>query len=66
MDELVPENHMVRVVDAVIDRLDLSDILSTYNGDGNSAFNPAMMLKVLVFAYLSNVYSSLRMSTILN
>ena len=66
MDELVPENHMVRVVDAVIDRLDLSDILSTYSGGGNSAFNPAMMLKVLVFAYLSNVYSSRRMSTILN
>ena len=30
LDELVPENHMVRVVDAVIDRLDISDILSTY------------------------------------
>ena len=27
LDELVPENHMVRVVDAVIDRLDISDIL---------------------------------------
>lgn len=32
LDELVPENHMVRVVDAVIDRLDISDILSTYRG----------------------------------
>ena len=40
LDELVPENHMVRVVDAVIDRLDISDILSTYRGGGNSAFNP--------------------------
>ena len=39
LDELVPENHMVRVVDAVIDRLDISDILSTYRGGGNSAFN---------------------------
>ncbi|MDE5714135.1 MAG: transposase [Muribaculaceae bacterium] len=60
LDELVPENHMVRVVDAVIDRLDICDILSTYRGGGNSAFNPRMMLKVLVFAYLSNVYSSRR------
>ena len=65
LDELVPENHMVRVVDAVIDRLDIGDILSTYRGGGNSAFNPKMMLKVLVFAYLSNVYSSRRIEDLL-
>lgn len=65
LDELVPENHMARVVDAVIDRLDISDILSTYRGGGNSAFNPKMMLKVLVFAYLSNVYSSRRIEELL-
>ena len=65
LDELVPENHMVRVVDAVIDRLDISNILSTYRGGGNSAFNPRMMLKVLVFAYLSNVYSSRRIEDLL-
>ena len=65
LDELVPETHMVRVVDAVIDRLDISDILSTYRGGGNSAFNPKMMLKVLVFAYLSNVYSSRRIEDLL-
>ena len=61
----VPENHMVRVVDSVIDSLDISDILSTYRGGGNSAFNPRMMLKVLVFAYLSNVYSSRRIEELL-
>lgn len=65
LEELVPENHMVRVVDAVIDRLDISEILSTYRGGGNSAFNPKMMLKVLVFAYLSNVYSSRRIEELL-
>ena len=65
LDELVPENHMVRVVDAVIERLDISDILSTYRGGGNSAFSPKMMLKVLVFAYLSNVYSSRRIEELL-
>ena len=65
LDELVPENHMVRVVDAVLDRLDISDILSTYRGGGNSAFNPKMMLKVLVFAYLSNIYSSRRIEELL-
>lgn len=66
LDELIPENHVVRVVDAVIDRLDISGILSTYHGGGNSAFNPRMMLKILVFAYLSNVYSSRRIEELLH
>lgn len=66
LDELVPQNHMVRVVDAVIDRLDISSILSTYRGGGNSAFEPRMMLKVLVFAYLSNVYLSRRIEELLH
>lgn len=66
LDEMVPLNHMVRVVDAVINRLDISDILCTYRGGGNSAFNPKMMLKVLVFAYLSNVYSSRRIEELLH
>lgn len=65
LDELIPENHIVRVVDAVIDRLDISEILSTYRGGGNSAFHPKMMLKVLVFAYLSNVYSCRRIEELL-
>lgn len=65
LNELVPENHMARVVDAVIERLDIGDILSTYRGGGNSAFSPKMMLKILVFAYLSNVYSSRRIEELL-
>jgi transposase len=45
--------------------LDIREILSTYHGGGNSAFNPKKMLKVLVFAYLSNVYSSRRIEELL-
>ena len=65
LEELVPQNHMVRVVDSVLDRLDISAILSTYRGGGNSAFNPRTMLKILVFAYLSTVYSSRRIAELL-
>lgn len=58
LDELIPSTHIVRVVSEVIDFLDIKDILSTYKGGGNSAFNPKTMLKILVYAYLCNIYSS--------
>ena len=60
LDELIPATHSVRVVDAVIESLNVDDILSSYRGGGNSCFHPRPMLKILVYAYLNNIYSSRR------
>ena len=60
LDELIPATHSVRVVDAVIESFNVDDILSSYRGGGNSCFHPRQMLKVLVYAYLNNIYSSRR------
>ena len=58
LSDLIPQTHIVRVVDRVVDELSLSKIYETYNGGGNSAFSPQTMLKVWVYAYLCNIYSS--------
>ncbi|MFR9547101.1 MAG: IS1182 family transposase [Rikenellaceae bacterium] len=55
--DLVPATHRVRVVNSVLDRIDVSDLLQSYKGGGNSCFHPRMMLKILVYAYLNNIYS---------
>ena len=64
--ELIPENHPERTVSAIIDRLDISDIESTYKGGGTSSFHPRMLLKVIVYSYMSNVYSGRRMERLLH
>ena len=58
LDDLIPPTHVVRVVSSIIDRLDLSGLVKSYKGGGNSCFHPRMMLKILVYAYLNNIYSS--------
>src|SRR4051812_38347728 len=58
LDELIPANHPVRVVNSVIDQVDLSKLLKMYKGGGTSSYHPRMLLKVLVYSYLSNIYSS--------
>jgi transposase len=58
LEELIPEDHMVRVVNRVIDELDLEPILKEYKGGGTSSYHPRMMLKVLVYAYTQRVNSS--------
>ena len=53
----IAENHPVRVVDSVFNSLDISDITKLYRGGGCSAYHPRMLIKVLFYGYLSNVYS---------
>ena len=65
LGDLIPENDPVRTVSAVIDRLDITGIESTYKGGGTSSFHPRMLLKVIVYSYMCNVYSGRRMERLL-
>lgn len=56
LDKIAP-NHPVRLVNEVVDNLDISTIISKYQGGGTSSFHPRMMIKVLFYSYLSNIYS---------
>jgi transposase len=53
----IPENHPVRLIDSVVNSLDIIEITKHYKGGGTSAYHPRMMIKVLFYSYLSNVYS---------
>jgi transposase len=53
----IPENHPVHLINDVVDKLDISKIIAEYKGGGTTAFAPRMMLKVLFYSYLSNIYS---------
>lgn len=57
-DELVPINHPVRVVNTIIDNIDISMLERGYKGGGTSSYHPRMLLKVIIYAYLRNLYSS--------
>ena len=52
LEELIEANHPVRVVNSVIDSLDLSLLESQYAGGGTSSYHPKVMLKVVVYSYL--------------
>ena len=57
LSDMVPAEHPARVVDAVVEGLDLTELERTYKGGGTSSYSPRAMLKVIIYAYLSNVYS---------
>jgi len=57
-EDKIAANHPVRVVDAVIEKIDLRKLYSTYKGGGTSSYNPKMLLKAVIYAYIINTYSS--------
>jgi transposase len=58
LDEFVPENHEARIVNEVVDTMDLSPLLAKYEGGGAPAYHPTMMLKIIIYAYSRETYSS--------
>lgn len=58
LDELIKPNHPVRVVDDVLSKIDIRPLIAQYKTGGASNYHPGMLLKVLVYAYINNIYSS--------
>ena len=56
-NEDIAETDPVRLVDAVVESLDLSDFKKLYRERGRCPYHPKMMLKVILYAYMNNIYS---------
>jgi transposase len=57
LDEKIPQNSPVRLINQIVDNLDITKVFDTYKGGGTSAYHPRMMLKVVLYSYLNNMYS---------
>ena len=57
IDENIAEDDPVRLVNGLIDQLDLTSFRKLYKVAGRSPFHPRMMLKAVIYGYMNNVYS---------
>ena len=62
LSDMIAPEHPARVVDAVVDSLDIREIERGYKGGGASSYEPRALLKVIFYAYLTNVYSGRQMA----
>ena len=60
LQDWLPEGHLAYFISDTVDSLNLGAFRERYAKDGprNQPFHPAMMVKVLVYAYASGVFSS--------
>jgi transposase len=61
-DGLIDEHHLVRVVDKVVNSMNINGLVSGYKGGGTTAYHPRMLLKVLLYAYSVKIYTGRRIA----
>lgn len=64
LQDWLPEGHLAYFINDTVDTLDLTAFHARYAGGGarNQPFNPAMMVKVLVYGYATGVFSSRKLA----
>jgi transposase/IS5 family transposase len=61
----LPERHLAFFISEVVDEMDLSALYGPHEESdprGNQPFHPAMMLKILIYAYATGTFSSRRIA----
>lgn len=62
--ELIGEKHLVRVVNEVVEAIDISDLINICQGGGTSSYHQRMLLKVLLYAYSVKIYTGRKIAKV--
>ena len=65
IDKDIAEDDPVRLLNALVDNLMLDNVYKLYKPSGRNPYHPQMMLKVVLYAYMNNIYSCRRMEPLL-
>jgi len=66
LEELIPDDHVCRVIDAFVDRLDMADLgfeCAEAAETGRPGYDPRDLLKLYLYGYLQQIRSSRRLES---
>lgn len=62
LESKIATDHLAKLVSKVVDDMNLSFIEQTYSNNGQHAYDPKMLLKVLTYAYSLDLHGSRRIA----
>ena len=57
-EKYIAADNPVRLVSAVVERMNIEKIERSYSRDGRNEYPPRILLKVMIYAYMRLIYSS--------
>lgn len=62
LEEVIAPDHLARLISQSIDQMDISTIEKLYSENGQHAYHPRLLLKVLIYGYASGIRSSRKLA----
>lgn len=62
IEDEIPKGDICRVIDEAVEAINLDCIESKFKEEGNPAYHPRMMLKIILYSYAKGLYSSRKMA----
>jgi len=57
IDEFIPESHLARVIDGIVEKIDCNSIEAQYSYLGQKSYRPKMMIKLWIYSYCTGTFS---------
>jgi transposase len=58
IEDEIPKGDICRVIDEAVESINLTCIENKFKEEGNPAYHPRMMLKIILYSYAKGIYSS--------
>ncbi len=58
LEKVIKENVLVKIVDEVVERIDMTALSAYYTGIGRPAYHPKLLIKVWVYGFCNKIYTS--------
>lgn len=60
LGDFIPDDAPARLISDIVGELDIKEVHDSYSksADGQPPYNPVMLLKVVLFGYMSNIFST--------
>jgi transposase len=58
LEDFIAEDHISRILNDIIDAIDITDLEAKYSKDGCPAYHPRLLIKILLYGYSINIRSS--------
>jgi transposase len=58
LEDFIAEDHIGRILNDIIDAIDITTIESKYSEEGCPAYHPRLLIKILLYGYMINIRSS--------
>ncbi|MEK7082932.1 MAG: IS1182 family transposase [Patescibacteria group bacterium] len=62
LESSIARDHLARLISKAVDDMDIAFIENTYSNDGQRAYNPGMLLKILVYGYAIGIRGSRKLA----